>query len=112
MKGSPVLDFPIITICGSMRFYAEMLLEAERLTSEGYIVLMPFVTKGELPEGADALTPADLDAMHRVKINLCSEILVITGGTGYVGESTRGEIEYAARGGKAIRWDAIKGAGQ
>lgn len=93
--------YHVTTICGSMRFSAEMLQLAERLTSEGQIVLMPFVTKN--PE-MDAVM---LDDMHKAKIDMSDSIYVVTGGTGYVGNSTRGEINYAAQRSKPIRWDEL-----
>ncbi|GGM19624.1 hypothetical protein [Deinococcus aerophilus] len=44
-----------------------------------------------------------LAELHRHKIDLADEILVINVG-GYVGESTRAEIEYARARGKRVRW--------
>ena len=93
-------EYPIVTICGSMRFYEFMLQRAEELTAEGKIVLMPFVTKS----GRPAVSPEMLDEMHRRKIDLSSEIEVITGFTGYVGQSTAGEIEYARKNDKGVTY--------
>jgi hypothetical protein len=44
-----------------------------------------------------------LDELHKRKIDLADEILVLNVG-GYVGESTLSEIAYAAEHGKAVRW--------
>ena len=44
-----------------------------------------------------------LATLHRHKIDLADEILVINVG-GYVGESTRSEIEYAQQRGKRVRY--------
>jgi hypothetical protein len=44
-----------------------------------------------------------LDDLHKRKIDLCNEVLVINVG-GYIGESTRSEIEYATALGKRIRY--------
>lgn len=44
-----------------------------------------------------------LDELHKRKIDLADEVLVLNVG-GYVGESTRSEINYAARNGKWIRF--------
>ena len=44
-----------------------------------------------------------LDELHKRKIDLSDEILVINVG-GYIGESTRSEIEYAMAHGKAVRY--------
>jgi hypothetical protein len=44
-----------------------------------------------------------LDDMHKRKIDMADEIFVINVG-GYIGSSTRSEIEYATATGKAIRY--------
>jgi len=45
----------------------------------------------------------DLDELHRRKIDLAGEVLILNVG-GYIGESTRGEIKYALTNGKKIRY--------
>ena len=105
----------VATICGSMRFYPQMLVAAERLTLEGWMVLMPFVRKdkamdpGNLDyqtrlarEGSVASIADFLDAMHKKKIDLSRQIVVVSDGSGYIGDSTRSEIEYAQQHGKSI----------
>lgn len=59
-------DFPVITLCGSMRFFEAMLTIARDLTAKGFIVLAPFVI-AETPE-----LKTMLDAMHRCKIDKSS----------------------------------------
>ena len=44
-----------------------------------------------------------LDDMHKHKIDMADSIYVINVG-GYIGESTRSEIDYARRKGKRIRY--------
>ena len=44
-----------------------------------------------------------LDDMHRAKIDMADEIYVINVG-GYIGSSTRGEIEYALKTGKKVSY--------
>jgi hypothetical protein len=80
-------QYPIVTICGSMRYYEEMLNVAQTLTGNGYIVLMPFVKKGE---GSTDIVM--LDDMHKTKISMSEAIYVIGA---HRGESTLSEIEYA-----------------
>lgn len=46
---------------------------------------------------------ARLDRLHLAKIDLADEVLVISV-DGYIGESTRRELEYCRRIGKPIRW--------
>jgi hypothetical protein len=77
----------VITICGSMRFYTQMITIAEKLTVQGYIVLMPFVTK-------DGVLDANLDEMHLAKIDMSSCIFVVNC-YAHIGASTRNEILYA-----------------
>lgn len=95
--------FEIVTICGSMRFYPQMIKAAERLTADGVIVLMPFVT---VPE-ADADLKDMLDQMHFNKIAMSSSILVVSewGNPPYVGESTEREIKFATDTGKNVFWE-------
>lgn len=92
--------WPTITICGSMRFYPQMLKVAERLTLEGKIVLMPFVRKDAFMQ-ADVDHPGNvaekLDELHKRKIDLSRGIAVVSDETGYYGDSTRSEIQYAEK---------------
>jgi len=48
-------------------------------------------------------TKAALDKLHLRKIELADEVLVLNVG-GYIGESTRRELEYARKLGKTIRF--------
>ena len=56
-----------------------------------------------MDEGTLTATIAMLDEMHKRKIDMADEIFVINVG-GYIGDSTRSEIEYATRLGKVIRY--------
>jgi hypothetical protein len=44
-----------------------------------------------------------LDDMHKRKIDLADEIFIINAG-GYIGPSTRSEIEYASKTGKPVKY--------
>jgi hypothetical protein len=44
-----------------------------------------------------------LDELHKRKIDLADEVLVLNVG-GYIGDSTRSEIEYAVKHGKPLRY--------
>lgn len=83
--------FSVITICGSMRYYARMLEMAQSLTGMGYIVLMPFVQKGQGSTDIEML-----DRMHKVKIDMSFAIMVVGE---HRGASTLSEIEYARQAG-------------
>lgn len=108
-------SWPTWTICGSMRFYPLMLKVAERETLEGKIILMPFVRKdAEMDsanldyqiklarEGSVASMNDALDQLHKLKIDLSRGIFVVSDGSGYIGDSTRSEIEYTAKQHKRI----------
>lgn len=101
-KGRP----KIVCLCGSTRFY-EAFQEANFLeTMAGNIVLtVGFYASrdGLRPEGITAEEKRQLDELYRRKIDLADEILVLNVG-GYVGDSTRGEIEYTLSLGKPVRW--------
>lgn len=81
--------YPITVICGSMRFWKEMLECAENLTLNGEMVLMPFVT------GAVGTDKVMLDEMHFDKIRLADTVVVVSGDEDYIGESTEREIAFA-----------------
>ena len=99
-----ISKYKIITLCGSTRFKDEFLAEQKRLSLEGNIVISVglFGHSGD-GEAFDKATKAMLDDMHKRKIDLADEIFVINVG-GYIGESTRSEIEYARATNKAVRF--------
>lgn len=96
--------YKIITLCGSTRFRDEFTMEQKRLTLEGNIVISVglFGHSGD-SEAMWAETKEMLDDMHKRKIDLADEIFVINPG-GYIGSSTRSEIDYAASTGKGISY--------
>lgn len=98
----------IVCLCGSTRFYREFQEANYRETMAGKIVLtVGFFghSAGEAHGESVGITPeqkVELDELHKRKIDLADEILVINVG-GYIGESTRSEIEYALQHGKQVR---------
>ena len=96
--------YKIITLCGSTRFKDEFLSEQKRLTLEGNIVISVglFGHSGDSEVWSDT-TKEMLDDMHKRKIDLADEIFVINVG-GYIGSSTRSEIEYAIKTWKAVKY--------
>ena len=56
-----------------------------------------------MDEGTLTRTKEMLDDIHKRKIDMSDEIFVINVG-GYIGESTRSEIEYALAHGKVVRY--------
>lgn len=93
---------PVVTLCGSMRFFDLMLATAAELTGRGEIVLAPFVVVDAGDQ--DSTVKAGLDELHRRKIDLADRIVVVTDHTRYHGESTRAEIAYATEHGKPVDW--------
>lgn len=96
--------YKIITLCGSTRFKDEFIEEQKRLTLEGHIVISVglFGHSGD-SEALTENTKMMLDDMHKRKIDMADEIFVINPG-GYIGESTRSEINYAMETGKAVKY--------
>jgi hypothetical protein len=105
------MDRPkIVVLCGSTRFM-EAFQEANlRETIEGNIVLsVGCNTKSdaelflEKHGGQMGALKQRLDELHKRKIDLADEVLVLNV-SGYIGESTRSEIEYATARRKLIRY--------
>ena len=96
--------YPVITLCGSTRFKEQFLEAQKRLTLEGNIVISVGLF-GHSGDG-EVWTPGTkemLDDMHKRKIDMADGIFVINVG-GYIGSSTRSEIEYAQSTGKAVQY--------
>lgn len=96
--------YKVITLCGSTRFKDAFLETQKRLTLEGNIV----ISVGLFGHSGDEEvwmpgTKEMLDDMHRAKIDMADEIFVINVG-GYIGSSTRSEIEYALNTGKKVHY--------
>ena len=94
--------YPVITLCGSTRFKEQFLEAQKRLTLEGNIVISVglFGHSGD-EEVWNEGTKEMLDDMHKRKIDMADAIYVINIG-GYIGSSTRSEIEYAKKQGKQV----------
>ena len=107
----PYRKYPVVTLCGSTRFKEEFIKVQKQLTLEGNIVISLglFGHGGDsevwenMDEGTLTRTKEMLDDMHKRKIDLSDEIFVINVG-GYIGESTRSEIDYARAHGKMVRY--------
>ena len=91
----------IITICGSLKFKSEMIAVAEKLELQENAVITPIYPTNS---NKDAYTDEQvdiLDKMHKEKIKISDAIYVVNVG-GYIGTSTKSEIEYAKSLGKEI----------
>ena len=101
-------QYKIITLCGSIKFKDEFMRVQEKLTLDGNIVLTPNFFNNIKKEDIDEKTKKMLDEMHKQKIDMSDEIYVVNV-DGYIGESTKLEIEYAKRKGKKISYlESIK----
>lgn len=103
--------YPVITLCGSTRFKNEFMEVQKQLTLEGNIVISfgLFGHSGDsevwenMDEGTLTKTKEMLDDMHKRKIDMADEIFVINV-SGYIGDSTRSEVDYAVKHGKKVRY--------
>ena len=90
----------VVTICGSMKYSKQMMEIAEELElKNGYAVIQcVYNVNGIKHEGLDA---SILDKIHKKKIDMCDAIYVVNI-DGYIGNSTKNEIEYAINNGKEV----------
>lgn len=97
-------NYKVITLCGSTRFKEEFMQAQKNLTLQGNIVISVglFGHSGDNEVFTDGVKEM-LDDMHKRKIDIADEIFVINV-DGYIGSSTRSEIEYAHSTGKTVRY--------
>lgn len=99
----------IVCLCGSTRFYATFQEANYRETMAGNIVLSVgfYPHSSEQAHGESiGITPAqkeELDRLHFRKIELADRVVILNCG-GYIGESTRRELEYARKLGKRVEF--------
>ena len=93
----------ITTLCGSARFKESFEIIEKKLTLEGRIVLsVGFFEKND-DEKLNVEQYELLGELHKEKIQMSDSIFVINEG-GYIGESTKQEIEYAKKLNKEIEY--------
>jgi hypothetical protein len=100
----------IVCLCGSTRFSEAFQKASLGETLAGKIVLsigcnMKSDTAifGNMTQAEQADIKAKLDELHKRKIDLADEVLILNVGN-YIGESTRSELEYARAHGKTVRF--------
>lgn len=84
----------IITLCGSLKFKDKMMEVAEKMELLGNCVITPIFS---MKTNKDDFTKEELEilgAMHKEKIRISDAILIINV-DGYIGASTKSEIEFA-----------------
>lgn len=99
----------IVCLCGSSKFYKQYQIAEYEETMKGNI----YLSIGFYPHAAEQMhgegvghtsdEKVALDELHKRKIDLADEILVLNVG-GYIGDSTKSEIAYAMNTGKPVRW--------
>ena len=100
-------DFPvIICLCGSSRFISEMAIIGWNLEKGGAIVMgLHLLPSWYMPVDSHAAeyegVAEHFDRLHLRKIDLADRVFVVNK-DGYIGESTRREIDYAKSLGKPI----------
>ena len=93
-------DYKVITLCGSTRFKEDFERVNRELTLMGNIV----ISVGCFGHAGDTFTDEQkvmLDDIHKRKIDMADAIFVINK-DGYIGSSTRSEIQYAIKTGKEV----------
>lgn len=99
----------IVCLCGSTRFYQEFQRANYEETMAGRIVLsVGFYTHAAQEAhgetwGCSLEQKLALDELHKRKIDLADEVLILNVG-GYIGASTRSELEYAKAHAKPVRY--------
>lgn len=98
-------EFPrIVCLCGSTRFTDAFSLANFEETFSGRVVLtIGCDTKAAQSISLSAEDKANLDELHLRKVELADEVLVLNVG-GYIGSSTRRELEHARKLGKVVRF--------
>jgi len=109
MAGTPLPR--IVCLCGSTRFYDAFQAANYERTMAGEIVLsVGFYPHAKAEHGHgegvghDSTEKVSLDELHKRKVDLADYVFVVSDETGYFGESTRSEIEYAIKNGKPVEF--------
>lgn len=99
----------IITVCGSYKFKKEMTEITEKMTLKGNCMITPNELAKTDKESYTKDEILMIDKMHKEKIKISDAILVVNV-NGYIGNSTKSEIEYAKSLNKEILYytDLIK----
>jgi len=95
--------YRVVTLCGSTRFKDYFMNVQKTLTLDGYIVISVGLFGDSEDDEWTEGTKKMLDDMHKRKIDMADEIFVINV-DGYIGDSTRSEIEYAIKTGKGVAY--------
>lgn len=95
--------FKVVTLCGSTKFKKEFEETQKKLTLDGNIVISVGLFGHSGDDEAWLNNKKMLYDMHKDKIDMADEIFVIDV-DGYIGESTKNEIEYALSKEKPVKY--------
>jgi hypothetical protein len=104
-----VLKPKVVCFCGSTRFAVYFMIERWKLEKQGIITLgINILPDGYFSEsnhhGAEQEGVKHiLDELHKRKIDISDEVVILNVG-GYIGDSTRSELEYALSIGKTVKY--------
>ncbi len=87
----------IVTLCGSTKFFTECMEINRRLTFDGWIVLMCGSwghSYHKDREGNTGEVYEKIKTLHYKKILMSDVIVVVSDKSGYIGSSTKAEIEF------------------
>lgn len=96
----------VVCYCGSLRVALDAFKKAEyESVLSGEIALLPCCMFVDIQReyGAESDYKQKADDLHKRKIDMCDEVFVLNV-NGYIGESTRSEIDYATSIGKPIKY--------
>lgn len=105
------LRYPVVTLCGSTKFYDDFMVAQKELATEGNVVLCcPVFHHSRDKEYWDSLSDDEKVQLHNLlkeehfqRIDMCDAIFVVNPND-YIGESTKSEIEYARQTGKGVMY--------
>ena len=96
-----ILKAKVITMCGSLKFKDEIIKQSEKLELDGNCVLS--IIYSTLQNSYTDEQMELLGRLHKQKIDMSDAIYVVNV-NGYIGNSTKNEIEYARKKGKEIMY--------
>jgi hypothetical protein len=106
---SPIDKPKVVCFCGSTRFAEWFMIKRWELEKQGIITLginiLPdnYFAEGNSHGAEQEGVKHILDELHKRKIDLSDEVFILNV-NGYIGESTRNELEYAKSIGKPVKY--------
>lgn len=98
-----ILKTPKVCLCGSSKFKDKFYEVAKQLTLDGYNVSIPLLFVGEEIEKLNQVEKDYFNEIHKAKI-ADADLIYIINCNGYIGSTTREEINWALQLGKKIKF--------